>query len=173
MDLDGPPKAVMYISGYKVGGGVQLNEAAVGRECTDCIKAPVDGCCAGVSDNPIAYNDSMQVKIRPGMPIYECNSLCQCGIDCKNGVVQRGIQYDLCIFKTANGRGWGVRAHEKIPKNSFVIEYLGDVSALSFTCSLGRHFCQKKKKLRGEAEYNARYKFPSAWQKQVKVVGIT
>ncbi|XP_027022526.1 histone-lysine N-methyltransferase SUV39H1-A isoform X1 [Tachysurus fulvidraco] len=127
VDLDGPPKDFTYINNYKIGSGVKFNEVAVGCECTDCIKAPVNGCCAGASDNRTAYNDNMQVKIRPGMPIYECNSQCQCGTDCRNRVVQRGIQYDLCIFKTANGRGWGVRTLERIPKNSFVMEYLGEV----------------------------------------------
>lgn len=132
VDLDGPPKGFTYISDHIIGESVELNEAAVGCECTDCIKAPVNGCCAGASENLTAYNDNMQVKIKPGMPIYECNSRCQCGTDCRNRVVQRGIQYDLCIFKTANGRGWGVRTLERIPKNSFVMEYLGEVSAPSF-----------------------------------------
>lgn len=139
MDLDGPPKDFTYINNYKIGSGVEFNEVAVGCECTDCIKAPVNGCCAGASDNRTGYNDNMQVKIRPGMPIYECNSRCQCGTDCRNRVVQRGIQYDLCIFKTANGRGWGVRTLERIPKNSFVMEYLGEVSALCFTLVLDSH----------------------------------
>ncbi|KTF94269.1 hypothetical protein cypCar_00016487 [Cyprinus carpio] len=56
------------------------------------------------------------------MPIYECNSKCQCGTECANRVLQKGIHYDLCIFKTANGRGWGVL--QRIYKNSFVMEYL-------------------------------------------------
>ncbi|KAM9475728.1 histone-lysine N-methyltransferase SUV39H1-A isoform 2-T2 [Clarias gariepinus] len=127
VDLDGPPTNFTYINSNKIGEGVESSKSAIGCECTDCIKAPVKGCCAGASDNCTAYNDKMQVKIRPGMPIYECNSQCQCGIDCRNRVVQRGIQYDLCIFKTANGRGWGVRTLERIPKNSFVMEYLGEV----------------------------------------------
>ncbi|KAF7695316.1 histone-lysine N-methyltransferase SUV39H1-A isoform X1 [Silurus meridionalis] len=127
VDLDGPPRDFIYIHNYKIGSGVVLNEAALGCECTDCINEPVNGCCAGASDNLIAYNNNMQVNIQPGMPIYECNSSCQCGIDCRNRVVQRGIQYDLCIYKTANGRGWGVRTLEKIPKNSFVMEYLGEI----------------------------------------------
>lgn len=155
VDLDGPPKNFTYINNYMIGAGVELNEAAVGCECADCVKEPVNGCCAGASDNPAAYNENRQVKIKPGMPIYECNSGCQCGIDCRNRVVQRGIQYDLCIFKTANGRGWGVRTLERISKNSFVMEYLGEVSALSFTSSLGRPFCPEKSN--GWVEYVTRY----------------
>ena len=38
--------------------------------------------------------------------IYECNSLCNCGSNCKNRVVQHGRKVGLEIFKTTN-RGWG------------------------------------------------------------------
>uniref|UniRef100_A0A671MUR1 Histone-lysine N-methyltransferase n=1 Tax=Sinocyclocheilus anshuiensis TaxID=1608454 RepID=A0A671MUR1_9TELE len=38
------------------------------------------------------------MKVMPGVPIYECNSKCRCGPDCANRVVQKGIQYDLCVL---------------------------------------------------------------------------
>ena len=38
--------------------------------------------------------------------IYECNSRCNCGSNCKNRVVQHGRKVGLEIFKTIN-RGWG------------------------------------------------------------------
>ncbi|KAF1588179.1 Histone-lysine N-methyltransferase SUV39H1, partial [Eudyptes moseleyi] len=87
------------------------------------------GCCPGASRNKFAYNEAGQVRIRAGLPIYECNSRCRCGADCPNRVVQKGIRYDLCIFRTGNGRGWGVRTLERIRKNSFVMEYVGEVRA--------------------------------------------
>uniref|UniRef100_A0A4W4GD36 Histone-lysine N-methyltransferase n=1 Tax=Electrophorus electricus TaxID=8005 RepID=A0A4W4GD36_ELEEL len=91
---------------------VRLGQAlAGGCECFDCIREPVRGSCAGASQHRATYNGSGQVKIRPGFPIYECNSVCRCG----NRVAQRGIQYDLCIFKT------------KIHRNAFVMEYLGEI----------------------------------------------
>ncbi|XP_076859828.1 histone-lysine N-methyltransferase SUV39H1-A [Brachyhypopomus gauderio] len=129
VDLDGPPRHFTYISDYRFGEGVRQCQAlaAGGCKCSDCIGEPIHGCCAGVAKHRVAYNRSQQVKIRPGLPIYECNSLCCCGPDCGNRVVQRGIQYDLCIFKTANGRGWGVRTLEKIHRNAFVMEYLGEI----------------------------------------------
>ncbi|NXG99066.1 SUV91 methyltransferase, partial [Loxia leucoptera] len=74
-----------------------------------------------------AYNEAGQVRIRAGLPIYECNSRCRCGAECPNRVVQRGIRYDLCIFRTGDGRGWGVRTLERIRKNSFVMEYVGEI----------------------------------------------
>ena len=68
-----------------------------------------------------------QIKIPPGTPIYECNSRCQCGPDCPNRIVQKGTQYSLCIFRTSNGCGWGVKTLVKIKRMSFVMEYVGEV----------------------------------------------
>lgn len=128
VDLEGPPKNFMYINNYKVGQGIVLDEMAVGCECKNCLKEPINGCCPGASLHRMAYNDKGQVRIRPGKPIYECNSQCSCGPDCPNRVVQKGIQFDLCIFKTENGRGWGVRTLQRIKKNTFVMEYVGEVN---------------------------------------------
>uniref|UniRef100_A0A8D0E1S1 Histone-lysine N-methyltransferase n=1 Tax=Salvator merianae TaxID=96440 RepID=A0A8D0E1S1_SALMN len=127
VDLVGPPRDFIYINEYKVGDGITLNQVAVGCECTDCLLEAAGGCCPGTSHHKFAYNEQGQVKIKAGMPIYECNSRCNCGIDCPNRVVQKGIRYDLCIFRTDNGRGWGVRTLEKIRKNSFVMEYVGEI----------------------------------------------
>ncbi|TRY66870.1 hypothetical protein DNTS_033036 [Danionella cerebrum] len=127
VDLEGPPKNFTYINDYKVGDGILLNEVSVGCECTDCLGNSVEGCCPGVSQQKFAYNGLGQVRIRPGLPIYECNKHCRCGLECPNRVVQRGIQYSLCIFRTNNGRGWGVRTMERIRKNTFVMEYVGEI----------------------------------------------
>ncbi|XP_054574567.1 histone-lysine N-methyltransferase SUV39H1 isoform X1 [Eptesicus fuscus] len=127
VDLDGPPRAFVYINEYRVGEGITLNQVAVGCECKDCLWAPAGGCCPGASLHKFAYNDQGQVRLRAGLPIYECNSRCRCGYDCPNRVVQKGIRYNLCIFRTDDGRGWGVRTLEKIRKNSFVMEYVGEI----------------------------------------------
>ncbi|XP_044856246.1 histone-lysine N-methyltransferase SUV39H1-like isoform X2 [Mauremys mutica] len=128
VDLDGPPRDFVYINEYKVGEGISLTQVAVGCECRDCLAEAAGGCCCpGASRHKFAYNELGQVRIRAGLPIYECNARCRCGAECSNRVVQRGIRYDLCIFRTANGRGWGVRTLEKIRKNSFVMEYVGEI----------------------------------------------
>jgi histone-lysine N-methyltransferase SUV39H len=41
-------------------------------------------------------------------PIYECHASCDCSEDCKNRVVERGRKIPLQIFRTNNGRGWGI-----------------------------------------------------------------
>ncbi|KAK4805563.1 hypothetical protein QYF61_022598 [Mycteria americana] len=127
VDLHGPPRDFVYINEYKVGAGINLTPVAVGCECRDCLAEAAGGCCPGASRNKFAYNEAGQVRIRAGLPIYECNSRCRCGTDCPNRVVQKGIRYNLCIFRTGNGRGWGVRTLERIRKNSFVMEYVGEV----------------------------------------------
>lgn len=127
VDMEGPPRDFTYIEDYRVGDGVDITPTALGCECKDCFSHPVSGCCPGLAQHRLAYSDRGLVRVRPGNPIYECNSRCSCGPDCLNRVVQRGIQYDLCIFRTENGRGWGVRTLERISKNAFVMEYLGEV----------------------------------------------
>ncbi|KAM8934572.1 histone-lysine N-methyltransferase SUV39H1 [Pelodytes ibericus] len=126
VDLEGPPRDFIYINEYKVGEGVTISQFAVGCKCRDCF-TDEGGCCPGAFQHKYAYNDEGQVKLRAGYPIYECNSHCRCGPSCPNRVVQKGIQYKLCIFRTSDGRGWGVRTLEKIRKNSFVMEYVGEI----------------------------------------------
>ncbi|XP_072483367.1 histone-lysine N-methyltransferase SUV39H1 isoform X2 [Notamacropus eugenii] len=127
VDLDEPPWNFTYINDYKLGKGITLNQMAVGCECRDCLGAPAKGCCPGVSMTKFAYNNQGQVRVKAGQPIYECNSRCRCSSDCPNRVVQRGISYNLCIFRTDNGRGWGVRTLQKIRSHSFVMEYVGEI----------------------------------------------
>ncbi len=45
--------------------------------------------------------------------------------DKKNRVVSRGLQLPLEVFKTENGRGWGVRCSCDIPIGTFVCDYVG------------------------------------------------
>ncbi|NXU50903.1 SETMR methyltransferase, partial [Turnix velox] len=59
-------------------------------------------------------------------PVFECNSMCQCGESCPNRVVQRGLQLRLEVFKTEK-KGWGVRTLEPVAKGRFVCEYAGEV----------------------------------------------
>lgn len=66
------------------------------------------------------------MQAAPGMPLYECNSACNCSSTCRNRVVQRGISKQLQVFKTKS-KGWAVRALEHIPAGAFVCEYVGEV----------------------------------------------
>ncbi|NXU19549.1 SETMR methyltransferase, partial [Pardalotus punctatus] len=59
-------------------------------------------------------------------PVFECNSLCQCGPRCQNRLVQRGLRLRLQVFRSAR-KGWGVRTLQPIPEGGFVCEYAGEV----------------------------------------------
>lgn len=43
----------------------------------------------------------------------------------RNRVVSQGLQLPLEVFKTSNGRGWGVRCSCEIPIGTFVCDYVG------------------------------------------------
>ncbi|KAF2120659.1 hypothetical protein BDV96DRAFT_609812 [Lophiotrema nucula] len=60
-------------------------------------------------------------------PIYECNGNCKCGPYCRNKNVQFGRTVELEIFKTASGRGWGLRCKQDLAEGQFVDTYRGEV----------------------------------------------
>ncbi|CAL9242084.1 unnamed protein product [Arabidopsis halleri] len=62
--------------------------------------------------------------------IKECWSKCGCMKKCGNRVVQLGIHNKLQVFFTPNGRGWGLRTLEKLPKGGFVCEFAGEILTL-------------------------------------------
>ncbi|OVA19990.1 SET domain [Macleaya cordata] len=59
--------------------------------------------------------------------IKECWSKCGCNKQCGNRVVQRGITCNLQVFLTAEGKGWGLRTLEDLPRGTFVCEYVGEI----------------------------------------------
>ncbi|GMY06344.1 probable inactive histone-lysine N-methyltransferase SUVR2 isoform X5 [Fagus crenata] len=59
--------------------------------------------------------------------IKECWSKCGCSRNCGNRVVQRGITCKLQVFCTSEGKEWGLRTLEDMPKGAFVCEYVGEI----------------------------------------------
>ncbi|XP_019440971.1 PREDICTED: probable inactive histone-lysine N-methyltransferase SUVR2 [Lupinus angustifolius] len=59
--------------------------------------------------------------------IKECWTKCGCGKQCGNRVVQRGITGKLQVFFTPEGKGWGLRTLEDLPKGAFVCEFVGEI----------------------------------------------
>lgn len=58
--------------------------------------------------------------------VVECNSRCQCGPNCVNRELQKGLNVHLEVFKTEE-RGWGVRTLDQIPRGKFILEYVGEM----------------------------------------------
>lgn len=59
--------------------------------------------------------------------IKECWSKCGCSKHCGNRVVQRGIARNLQVFFSADGKGWGLRTLEELPRGAFICEYVGEI----------------------------------------------
>ncbi|KAK6275044.1 hypothetical protein POUND7_004753 [Theobroma cacao] len=94
----------------------------------DCI----DGCsesgkcsCAMKNGGEIPYNHNGAI-VEAKRLVYECGPTCKCPASCYNRVSQRGIKFQLEIFKTES-RGWGVRSLNSIPSGSFICEYAGEL----------------------------------------------
>lgn len=122
IDNEKSPEDFYYVSSFVYGKGVDPPSPDFLVRC-ECEK---NVCDSGCHEEGPAYNEKGLILVKPGTPVYECNSLCHCGIECPNRVVQRGRQFELEIFKT-QGKGWGVRTKDSIPNGAFVEEYLGEV----------------------------------------------
>ena len=128
VDAEGPPKDFNYIIDYKAVGEIEIpKDPLVGCECEDCCADGGPQCCPKNSGSNNPYHKNGRVKVPPGTPIYECNKRCTCGPKCPNRVVQRGRRFKVSVFRTNNGCGWGVKTLQDIKKNSFVMEYVGEV----------------------------------------------
>ncbi|XP_072038222.1 histone-lysine N-methyltransferase SUV39H2-like isoform X2 [Amphiura filiformis] len=128
VDAEGPPQDFTYIIDYKAVGELEIpKDPLVGCECEDCYEDGGPQCCPKNSGSHNPYHKNGRVKVPPGTPIYECNKRCRCGPRCPNRVVQRGRRFKVSVFRTNNGCGWGVKTLQDIKKNSFVMEYVGEV----------------------------------------------
>ena len=86
------------------------------------------GCAADPNTHSHQKDGKLTYKDIPY--IRECSMLCPChATQCPNRVVGNGIQVKLEVFKTKEC-GWGVRAGQDIPQNTFISEYCGEI--LSF-----------------------------------------
>ncbi|KAL0108126.1 hypothetical protein PUN28_015020 [Cardiocondyla obscurior] len=131
VDLESAPQDFYYIESYLPGIGVIIpDDPPIGCECEgECETGKKSNCCfAQNGATSLPYTSARRVRVPPGTPIYECNKRCACdALICPNRVVQRGTDVRLCIFRTDNGRGWGVRTQRVIKKGTFVTQYVGEV----------------------------------------------
>ncbi|CAD6883902.1 unnamed protein product [Tilletia controversa] len=76
-----------------------------------------------------AYDEdgNLNSNIANNTVIWECNDDCGCSDTCRNRNVQFGRKYGIELFKTHNGRGWGLKATERIPNRAFVLCYTGEL----------------------------------------------
>lgn len=138
-DLDAPPNNFTYLQTNIPGEGISIpNDPPWGCECNPCTIR--SNCCGKMSDGRFAYSVKKRLLLQPGAPIFECNSKCSCGPDCHNRVVQKGGKCNLTVFKTSNGRGWGVRTNSVIYEGQYIAEYCGEVISYDEAEKRGREY---------------------------------
>ena len=86
----------------------------------------VDSECYDAHGKP-HYSSTGLVQLPEYSMIKECGSWCKCSPStCHNRVISRGAKMYFQIFKTKHC-GWGVRTMKNIPKNTYVVAYVGEV----------------------------------------------
>ncbi|KAJ8945870.1 hypothetical protein NQ318_002710 [Aromia moschata] len=138
VDLECLPEGFIYINDYLATDGIVIpNEPA--------------------PHNGFTYKPGgRRVNVNPGTPIYECNRLCKCDSSCRNRVVQNGRKVPLCVFRTSNGCGWGVKAMRRIYCGEFVCEYVGEVITHEEAEVRGRAYDQEGRTYLFDLDYNSR-----------------
>lgn len=127
VDYEGPPSQFTYINDVIPGEGVTIpDDPPIGCECENGCFFKTQ-CCGKKSGSSFAYNCKKRIRVPPGTPVFECNKRCKCGPECMNRVVQQGRKHSLCIFKTPNGCGWGVRTLRTIYEGQYICEYVGEI----------------------------------------------
>eukprot|EP00088_Acartia_fossae_P068772 TRINITY_DN8795_c0_g1_i4.p1 TRINITY_DN8795_c0_g1~~TRINITY_DN8795_c0_g1_i4.p1 ORF type:complete len:738 (-),score=180.02 TRINITY_DN8795_c0_g1_i4:264-2477(-) len=128
VDLEGPPSSMEYINAYKATEGIEIpDDPPLGCECQECKVISGGECCPGQAGVDFPYLANGRLRLSVGQPIYECNKRCACPPTCRNRVVQKGRTAKMSIFRTSNGRGWGVKALDKIKAGAFAVQYVGEV----------------------------------------------
>uniref|UniRef100_A0A915DU83 Histone-lysine N-methyltransferase n=1 Tax=Ditylenchus dipsaci TaxID=166011 RepID=A0A915DU83_9BILA len=136
VDTYGRPKNFKFITAnILTPGALAIMEHPKIVPCL-CLQGCISSkeCCPDVicytSNNRIRKNFNFEQNW-----LVECSDECACGIDCQTRVVQRGRRIPIIIFRTFD-RGWSVRTAAKIPKNTFVMEYVGEVVTMEESKSI-------------------------------------
>lgn len=118
-----------YLSKSIVSDKITIADAQ-SSECCKCVDNCQEDlkCCSNRDNGSLAYdvNKCLKPNFRNTL-IFECNQLCKCGPDCVNRVVQLGSNIPLCLFKTPNGKGWGLKSIIAINRGQFINEYVGEI----------------------------------------------
>ncbi|WRX09233.1 SET domain - like 5 [Theobroma cacao] len=107
------------------------------RQCfLNCTECPLER--SKKDDFPEPCKGHLKRKV-----IKECWSKCGCNKQCGNRVVHRGVNYKLQVFLTPDGKGWGLRTLEKLPKGAFICEFVGEILTISelYARNTEKHTC--------------------------------
>ncbi|EDW67223.2 histone-lysine N-methyltransferase Su(var)3-9 isoform X1 [Drosophila virilis] len=160
VDLDIIDSSFVYIQKNILTDGVPRPEASVlGCSCNEqpgmneC--SATSRCCARLAGELYAYErTTRRLRLPQGSAIFECNSRCCCDASCTNRLVQNGRNHPLELFKTSNGRGWGVRTPHSLRKGEFVCEYVGEIITSDEANERGKAYDDKGRTYLFDLDYN-------------------
>lgn len=114
-----------YSRSIQVAENVDLPPNADGCRCKGNCVHPKCCDCARLNDSKFPYVRHNGGRLRKAKDVvFECGPNCGCGPDCINRISQRGIKYQLEVFRTLD-KGWAVRTKDFIPSGAPVCEYVG------------------------------------------------
>ncbi|KAG6500629.1 histone-lysine N-methyltransferase, H3 lysine-9 specific SUVH1-like [Zingiber officinale] len=126
VDDERGPNHFVYITRVKYHHPTDMMKPLQGCMCLSvCLPGDVNCSCAHHNGGDLPYN-SMGLLVCRKPLIYECSSSCQCTLNCRNRVTQKGIRLHFEIFRTSNC-GWGLRSWDPIRAGTFICEYTGEV----------------------------------------------
>ncbi|KAI5072278.1 hypothetical protein GOP47_0012384 [Adiantum capillus-veneris] len=127
-NLQNPPLAptdFRYTAKIEARKGVRKPLPAKGCSCRGACYDPNKCSCAVLNKKSFPYVTQNGGRlVEPMDVVYECGPNCGCDESCSNRVTQKGMQYRLEVFRTAN-KGWGVRSWDTIPAGAPVCQYTG------------------------------------------------
>lgn len=104
---------------------------AVGCACTKGCTDDRTCACAKLNPSgqlPYVVDRNGRARLNYGYRvIHECGPACACPPSCPNRVTQQGLKFRLEVFRTPDGRGWGVRSWDTIPAGAYIASFLGTV----------------------------------------------
>lgn len=102
---------------------------ATGCSCKGGCGTSAACACAALNaggELPYVAGGSSQPRLVAALPVvHECGPSCSCPPSCPNRVTQQGLRYRLELFRTADGRGWGVRSWDTIPAGAYIAGFFG------------------------------------------------
>nr|XP_023924619.1 histone-lysine N-methyltransferase, H3 lysine-9 specific SUVH4-like [Quercus suber] len=119
------PSGFKYIKSNRVPKNVIIPPNAPGCNCKGkCTNAEKCSCARlNGNDFPYVHHDGGRL-VEPRDVVFECGPRCGCGPSCLNRTSQRGLKYQLEVYRTKD-KGWAVRSRDLIPSGAPVCEYIG------------------------------------------------
>ncbi|KAI3989893.1 hypothetical protein MKX01_040863 [Papaver californicum] len=123
-------------SNFKRNVSSSISLMKFGSNVTSLMTDSTSGCvCQNCSEDTDGYIECPCSILKPlslsntgselGL-MTECGPSCDCGVECKNRLTQRGVSVQVRIVKDAR-KGWSLYSAQFIPRGEFVCEYAGEL----------------------------------------------